>query len=57
MHDYCNTIFSCMFSQNWCKIPEDGNYAETCRRKSIRKDKQNRCYTVFVFVGTGTVWD
>jgi len=24
-----------MFSQDWCELPEDGDYAETCRNKLI----------------------
>jgi hypothetical protein len=30
-------IYCCMFKQHLCKVPEDDNYAETCRSKLTSK--------------------
>jgi len=45
MCDYCRTIsFAVCFNSILCKLPEDGDYVKTCRRKLILK------YTIYVIV-------
>jgi hypothetical protein len=39
-----------MFSQYWCKLPEDGNYAETCGRKLILKYAVYRILHLLVLI-------
>jgi len=33
-----NYSFLCVSIEFWCKIPEDGDDAETCRSSGIQKD-------------------
>ena len=43
-YDYYKTIYCCMLEQHLWKLPEDGDYADTCRSKLTLK------YTVYRIV-------
>jgi hypothetical protein len=43
-------FYFCMFQQHWCKLPEDGGYAETCSSKLILNYVMYRIVHLLVLV-------
>jgi len=43
-------IYCCTFQQHWCKLPKDGDGAETCRGKLILKYTIHRKVHLLVLI-------